>query len=143
MTPPSPFKTVDTLKVAKKFGFPSNKLDNLGLSLGEGRKVKHTGFSLWKGCMAGDKKSWATMKRYNIQDVDLLARIYKRFLPWIQNHPSFAVFCDGKACPNCGSEKIQKNGIHRTQTSFYQRYQCQNCGKWSQAVKGERVAQIR
>jgi DNA polymerase elongation subunit (family B) len=38
MPPPSPYRTVDTLKIAKKyFRFDSNKLDDLGRCLGVGR----------------------------------------------------------------------------------------------------------
>ena len=141
--PPTPFKTVDTLKVARKFGFPSNKLDNLGLAMGEGRKVKHTGFSLWKGCMAGDKKSWDTMKRYNIQDVDLLARIYKRFLPWISNHPSLAVYCEGRVCPRCQSPNVFKVGMEYNNTMVYQRYRCKECHAPSRGKEGKPVAELR
>src|ERR1700676_4819995 len=70
---PTPYKTVDTLKIARKvFMFDSNKLDDLGRYLGVGRKLPHTGFNLWKGCMSGDLESWETMKQYNAHDVELL-----------------------------------------------------------------------
>ena len=58
LPPPSPYKTIDTLKIARRyFAFTSNKLDSLGDHLGYGRKLVHTGFHLWKGCMSGDPKS--------------------------------------------------------------------------------------
>ena len=44
MPPPSPYKTIDTLKIARKyFGFNSSKLDDLGRVLGAGEKVRHGG----------------------------------------------------------------------------------------------------
>jgi len=44
LPPPTPYKTIDTLKIARKhFAFDSNKLDNLGRYLGCGRKLPHTG----------------------------------------------------------------------------------------------------
>lgn len=43
LRPPSPYKIVDTLKIARQnFRFPSNKLDDLGEYLGLGRKMPHT-----------------------------------------------------------------------------------------------------
>src|ERR1700719_3656227 len=48
LNPPSPYKTVDTLKIARRaFKLDSNKLDDLGYYLGLGRKLPHTGFHLW------------------------------------------------------------------------------------------------
>ena len=71
--PPSPFASVDTLKVARRhFAFSSNRLNDLGVHLGLGEKVDTGGFELWEGCMKGVKKCWALMKKYNLQDVDLL-----------------------------------------------------------------------
>ena len=83
--PPSPYITIDTKKEIKKVAaFDSNSLDNLGADLDEGRKIKHRGFDMWEGCMAGNKKDWRDMKRYNKQDVELLKRIYRRELPWMK-----------------------------------------------------------
>ena len=138
LPPTSSFKTVDTLKVAKTFGFPSNKLDNLGHVLGEGRKVNHTGFSIWKGCMAGKKASWDVMRKYNIQDVDLLERLYLRFRPWIKNHPSLAVYIDGRVCPRCGSGNVVKCGIETNQKAYYQRFRCKDCHAPSRGAVGEK-----
>lgn len=83
--PPSPYWTVDTKKQAKKIAaFDSNSLNNLGIDLGEGEKIKHRGFDMWEGCMAGVRQDWRDMKRYNKQDVDLLARVFKRLLKWMK-----------------------------------------------------------
>jgi hypothetical protein len=77
LTPPSPSKTIDTLKIARRvFKFDSNKLDSIGGYLGVGRKLPHTGIHLWLGCMGGDPKSWRLMRRYNAQDVRLLEQVY-------------------------------------------------------------------
>jgi len=69
---PNPYKTIDTKKEFKKVAaFDSNSLNNLGVDLGEGEKIKHRGFEMWEGCMVGNKRDWYDMKRYNIKDVFL------------------------------------------------------------------------
>jgi hypothetical protein len=129
-TPPSPYKTVDTKKVAKSVAaFDSNSLNNLGIDMDEGEKIKHRGFDMWEGCMAGTKRDWADMKRYNKKDVDLLARIYMRLRPWMKTHP-----LEFEAC-RCGSAKAQSRGTRRTKKSTYHRLQCLDCGAWRTGEK--------
>jgi uncharacterized protein YprB with RNaseH-like and TPR domain len=83
MMPPSPVKDLDLMSVVKaNFQFPSNKLDYVAQKLGVGAKVKHSGFKLWINCMAGDPKAWVEMKKYQIQDVNLLIDLYDILLPW-------------------------------------------------------------
>jgi len=129
LKPPSSFASVDTLKVAKKhFHLNSNRLDDIGKLLNVGRKVKHTGFDLWLGCLKGDPKSWALLERYNKQDVRLLERIYLKMLPWIDNHPNMALLKGRQGCPACGSHSIGKNGVRATTKSLQQRWRCNSCG---------------
>ena len=72
LPPPSPFKSIDTVKVARRyFNMNSNKLDDIGRYLGLGRKVVHTGWDLWKRCFNGDRSAWQEMISYNTQDVVL------------------------------------------------------------------------
>jgi len=74
-TPPSPYKQLDLLStVRRQFKFPSNKLDFVCRELGLGQKHHHKGMKLWHECMAGDQKSWKTMKTYNKQDVVMIIR---------------------------------------------------------------------
>ena len=130
MNPPSPYKTIDTKKEAKKIAaFDSNSLNNLGIDMGEGEKIKHRGFDMWEGCMAGNSRDWADMKRYNKKDVDLLVRVYMRLRPWMKNHPDVRneVLTN---CPKCDSSNTQKRGMRRTLTRFYYRCQCLSCGGW-------------
>lgn len=83
MQPPSPVKDLDLMSITKSnFQFPSNKLDYVAQALGVGSKVKHSGFSLWIRCMEGDDKAWKEMKKYQIQDVNLLVDLYYHLLPW-------------------------------------------------------------
>ena len=124
-TPPSPYKTVDTKKVARGIAaFDSNSLNNLGIDLCEGEKIKHRGFDMWEGCMAGNKRDWEDMKRYNKKDVDLLAKIYLRLRPWMKKHPF-----EFEAC-RCGSKSAQKRGFRITKKKKIVRLQCNSCGAW-------------
>lgn len=82
--PPESYKTVDTLRVAKKyFKFTKNDLNSLGEYLGLGKKVKHEGINLWTDCMNNKRSAWKLMRKYNEQDVLLLEKVYKRMLPWM------------------------------------------------------------
>lgn len=132
MRPPSPSRSIDTLKIAKaRFSFTSNKLDWLGEHLGVGRKVKTDGFELWLGCMAGDPKAWAKMIRYNKGDVALLERVYLKLRPWDNRHPNVNAYtADKTGCRYCGSKDIQYRGYRRTLVSEFKRFQCNACGGW-------------
>jgi hypothetical protein len=131
--PPSPYKTVDTLKLARKlFRYESNKLDDLCRILGIGTKLKHTGFDLWKRCMDGDSRAWALMKKYNGHDVyPLLEGLYDRIKPFAPNHPRLTHYTRANACPTCQSPNIQSRGFIVTATGKRQRIHCQDCGAWS------------
>lgn len=125
MKPYSPIKVIDTLKMARKHGFDSKKLDELGDYSGLGRKTKHQGFDLWLGCMNNVEKDWKIMERYNRKDVELLCKVYKWLLPWSENHP---VLDYERACP-CGSNDIQFRGW--TVTKKPKRiFQCKKCSKY-------------
>lgn len=135
LPPPSTYKTVDTLKIARKhFKFDSNKLNDLGGYLGVGNKLPHIGFAIWRGCMSGDLHSWEVMKQYNAQDVVLLENIYLKLRPWA-NHPDVSMYgdpTDKPTCPNCGGHHVQRRGTAVARTRKYQRMNCQSCGSWFQ-----------
>ena len=131
--PPKPFKSVDTLKISRRyFKFESNKLDDLGQSLGVGRKIVHTGWDLWLGCAVRDEKSaWDKMAEYNKQDVLLLERVYLKLRPWMINHPNFNLYAETENfCPACGG-KLERRGYRFNRTTKYQQFKCLDCGSWS------------
>ncbi len=131
LNPPSPYKSIDTKKVAKRyFKFNSNSLNNLGVYFGFGEKIDNPK-GLWRRCMDGEMKAWKHMKKYNKQDVVLLEKVYLKMLPWMTNHPNIAVLREEKrACPNCGSAKMQKRGSAPTLGGKRQRWQCMDCASW-------------
>jgi DNA polymerase elongation subunit (family B) len=130
--PPSAFRTVDTLKVAKKsFRFPDNKLQSMCEGLGMEGKL-HTDFDLWRGCMLGSEREQyiQDMLTYNIQDVKQQEEVYLEVLPWIKSHPNMAQYVKGteKCCTNCGSSNLEKDGYYYTSLGKYQTYKCKSCG---------------
>lgn len=140
LAPPTPYKSIDTLKIARRyFKFNSNKLDDLGENLEIGRKLPHTGFSLWYGAaVEGNKKDWKMMADYNAQDVDLLEDLYIKVRPWITTHPNLNLL-EGTihTCPNCASIELHRKGYYMTRVTKRARYQCQDCGAWSSAPDGK------
>lgn len=136
---PSPFKTIDTLKIARRaFKFDSSKLDNIGRYLSEGRKIPNTGAALWRGCVDGDLNAWNTMRRYGKQDTALLERVYHRLKSWAPNHPDLNIYKsyqDRVGCPTCSSENTQRRGTAVKLKSKYYRYHCQDCGSWFSGMK--------
>lgn len=143
-SPPSQYKTIDTLKIARRnFKFTSNKLGDLGEYLGVGKKVSTGGFELWDKCMKGDLKAWSLMKRYCKQDVDLLEKVYLKLRPWSKTHPNLALFntAEKESCPNCQSDNVQKRGYTPTNAIWYRRFQCQQCTAWFKGT--ESVGKLR
>lgn len=151
--PPSPFKIVDTLEIAKaSFAFTSNRLEYLADKLNKKyRKQKHAdypGFELWRAVMAGDKKAWAAMRTYNEHDVLSLEEVYLTLRPWDRRHPNVDVYADDSeqvACPYCGGTHLQRRGFFYTNSGKYQRYQCmsEQCGGWSRTRYTENTMKKR
>lgn len=131
LTPPPINRSVDTRKLARsQFAFNSNSLNDLGETLGLGKKVDTGGFDLWLGCMAGNKDAWSKMIKYNKQDVVLLEKVYLKFRAWYPSHPSIAALEGHRGgCPSCGSNRVQSKGLRATTQRLQRRYQCLDCGR--------------
>lgn len=143
LKPPSPFKIVDTLEIAKaQFAFTSNRLEYLADKLNtKYKKLPHSaypGFTLWSAVLAGDPKAWAEMRKYNEYDVLALEELYLLLRPWDRKHPNVDVYdvnSEEHRCPVCGGDHLQKRGFYFTNSGQYQRYVCMNdqCGAWSRS----------
>lgn len=135
MTPPSPYRHIDTKQLATKyFGFTSNKLEYMTEFLGQKtKKSKHKkfpGFALWKAVMNGNQDAWKEMEEYNKIDVLSLEELYNRFAPWGKG-VNFDVYQETTelSC-DCGDSKLRKRGFEFTKTGKFQKYQCKSCGAW-------------
>ena len=136
LKPPQPYKTVDTLKIARRVGaFDSNRMDYLtNMLFGEGKIG--TDLKLWLDCMKGDKKALKEMERYCSKDVSLLEKLYKELRAWHTGHPNSNLYHGTTHnCRVCQSKKTMKRGFSYTKVGIYQRWQCKDCGAWSQGEK--------
>lgn len=138
LTPPSPYHTVDTCRVAsRRFRFSNNSLAVISEELGvaaKGSHAKYPGFELWLACLRGEDEAWKEMEVYNIQDVDTLEAVYLAMRPYMNQHPNVApeTTAEGKTlCPKCGSGNIQYRGYYYTKAGMcYRRFKCLDCGGW-------------
>lgn len=128
---PSPYKKIDTLRVARRhFKFPGgNSLNALGKYLGVGAKESVGVGALWYDCLKGDKKAWKLLEKYNNQDIVLLEEVYNKMLPFISNHPNIGDIeqVDG-ICPKCGSDKVAPYGSSKRRNGRVKAYRCGGCG---------------
>jgi len=136
--PVSPYKTVDTLQVARgAFKFQSNGLNDLAEYLDLGSKVKMGYADLEEEFMNNPTPSVERlMKKYNVQDVVLLEKIYLKLRPFIKNHPNIGdILQEIGLCPKCGSPDLRTYGTAPRANGRVQTYICNTCGgRCSQAT---------
>jgi hypothetical protein len=138
LQPYSPTKQYDTKKAYKRVGaFTSNKLIHLATDTGSAAKGDPGGFKTWKGCVAGEPKAWAHMKKYNKQDIPPLEGLYTTIVPWDPQAPSLNVLADKpNSCTVCLGTSVIMRGLTAPTKSGTRRhrYVCTNptCGKWMQ-----------
>lgn len=135
---PSGYKTVDTLKIARKVGaFTQNRLDYLADKLGVGRKLQTGGYTLWQDCMAGDEKAWKKMIRYCNQDIRVLDGVYQKIKAWHTSFPDMTLYTGKRGhCKQCQSPRLEKRGFEYLKVKVFQRLRCKDCGAWQ---RGEEV----
>lgn len=140
MPVPSSYKTVDTLKIARKYFYlTSNKLDYLADILGIGRKMQTGGYKLWKSCMEGDEKAWRKMNKYCNMDVKLLEAVYLELRKWHTSHPDINLYTGERGkCKQCQSPKLQKRGFEYLKVKVFQRLVCLDCGTWQRGEESKR-----
>lgn len=139
----SPVKQIDLMKEHKRENFTlSNKLEFVAAQLLGETKVTHEGFKLWLAVEAENPKAWEKFRRYNIQDTNLLIKLYEKMLPWIK-HPNQNLYNNTEgACPSCGKFRLEDREPRHTLTRSYHQYQCGACRSWSTGpeIKGSRTS---
>lgn len=127
---------VDTCRILKRnFFLFNNRLNTAGKFLKQGEKLKHSGWDLWVDVHNKDQKAMNKMVKYCKQDVKLLSQVFNEIRSVAKELPNMNLFTDKPACPRCGSHALQSRGSGVTISKRVQRYQCTDCGHWSQSDK--------
>lgn len=139
LTPPSPYKVIDTLQIARRnFKFQSNSLNDLAAFLDLGKKESITYADLEDDFMSDNpsRKTLRLMEKYNKQDIILLEKIYQKLRPFMRNHPNVGdITQTDHVCPQCGGKNLEKRGFIFLRNGKKQRYQCKDDGSWSTEAK--------
>jgi DNA polymerase elongation subunit (family B) len=143
MKPPKPYRHIDTYKLVRKVAaFTSNGLEYLTRKFcTKYKKLSHKqfpGLSLWTECIAGNKKAWAEMKRYNVHDVLSTEEFYMKIRAWAPESMPTPFVTDKVSilCKTCGERgRMTKQGVSIKNKLRYQQWQCQTCGKWATGDK--------
>lgn len=131
-TPPSPWRVVDTLKIARaEFNYESNTLDALCQRLGVKAKVDKYDANVAQAALDGDEKAQKRLRKYNIGDIHASEGLYDRLRPYIRNHPHLSMWTGNPfGCPNCGNEDagLDPVGEAYSNVTKYRAYVCKKCG---------------
>jgi len=116
--PPVPqWKTVDTLKIAKKhFYFNSNKLDYIASVL-LGTKKDKTEFDMWKAILLNNSETaMKRMVKYCKKDTALLEKVYQKLVPYAtpKSHVGALYGEERWVCPWTGSDNVIKSKTRTT-----------------------------
>lgn len=139
-------KQVDTLQIAKKLKFNSNKLDGLAQQLGLSRKLENSGMTLWLDCMQGKQEALDTMQEYNEQDVALLEEVYLTLRAFNLKTPNAAHYHgdDKTRCQACGSDDVEYTGNSVfTAASEFKEVKCNCCGARSRSRQNSMTSEKR
>jgi hypothetical protein len=148
LLPLPPFKTVDTLKVARSFktGVQFKSLNALCEILGIPAKTDVYDREAMNRAVAGSVEDRERLVEYCAGDVIATQGLYDTLRPHIKNHP--ALFVDGQSrldtCRACGSETkpIAKRFIADVFTYSMQR--CVSCGWHGRlSIEPERMSMVR
>lgn len=130
MTPPTSFRQIDTLIIAKSvFAFTSNKLEYLTDKLCKVfKKSKHGkfhGHSLWTECLKGNMEAWQEMEDYNKYDILSNQELFEILAPWDNRLPNFDLYTDDAL----DNEVWIPEGFHYTNLGKYQKYRHEVTGQ--------------
>ena len=132
LPPVSPFKSIDTLSIAKrKFKFEFNSLAYLAKYLGVTDKIENDGMPLWIDCHLGKQEALNTMLRYNIGDVKTQREVYNILKSYDNNGANMSLYDSTEClkCVSCGSHNVSvlTNKLVYTSSNKYLAYRCNDC----------------
>lgn len=148
LPPLPPFKTVDTLKVARQFksGVPFKSLNALCQILEIPAKTDAYDRAAMERAVAGSAEDRARLTAYCAGDVVATQGLYDWLRPHIKNHP--ALFVDGKdkltVCNRCGHDTEPIARRYVASVLSYSMRKCASCGAYSRiSIEPERMSVVR
>jgi len=148
LKPLPPFKTVDTLKVARRFksGVPFKSLNALCQIIGIPAKTDVYDREAMERAVNGSVEDRDRLTDYCAGDVIATQGLYDWFRPHIRNHP--ALFVDGLSrldtCNRCGHETKDVVRRYVANVLTYSMRRCTNCkGYVRLSIEPERMSIVR
>lgn len=146
LPPPSPFKTLDTLKAARStFGDESKTLNALCQRVGVVSKVDKYDVDVARAAITGNKAAQRRIKTYNCGDVEASEALVDRLRGWIPSHPHDLIgrIDDRPTCNQCWGDNLEHNGVKLAQQITYTLWRCGDCGANVQGTRHSRAAVTR
>lgn len=139
---PSPWKEVDTWRVALRLGFEYNGLDALCKELGIPAKTDHYDPLVARAAVDGDREAQARIVAYNAGDVEANTWLLDRFRGHIPGHPHDVdgTINDRPVCNQCWSDNLDRDGIVLARQIAYVNYRCGDCGASVRGTRHSRAA---
>ena len=127
---PSPYKVVDTLKIARgTFAYESNTLDALNKRLGIDAKTDKYDVQIARAAVNGDKEAQARIEDYNRGDIVASEALFDRLRPYAKGIPHLGMWTDDEmACPSCGHSMTATGRTVHANVQRYEHLHCPNCG---------------
>lgn len=141
---PSPYQTIDTLKVARKnFRMTSNKLDYLCRFLWVWWKLSTWWFELWKNAVEWDMWALWKMAVYCMNDVNILESLYLKLRPYVKWHPNLNLYWEWERCSNCWSTDIKWKYKYRSMSTVFECWKCQDCWAFIRRSEANKITKVR
>ena len=146
LTPPRPYKIIDTLKETRKhFGDESRTLDALNQRIGIDGKTDKYDVDTAKAAVGGDRIAQATIRAYNEGDIIASEGLFLAILPWVKFGPHINMNADETliSCSHCNSKNIGVSGETMSNVYRYKLYTCADCGGHSKGEYSSRGSKIK
>lgn len=124
---------IDTLRLARSFGFTSKRLKDLAISFKVDLKADSE-YGWWRRAASGDKEAHSLLAEYcghDLPPMEALLKILAPHVPGLMPNMNLLMNSDGMNCPACGAMDIRRDGEKiRGKTSVIAAYCCNSCGAW-------------
>lgn len=142
---PSPWKVVDTMRVAfDRFGFESNTLNSLCTRFEVDAKTDKYDAKTARAATEGDREAQSKLKRYNVGDIVATKGLYRVFRDrgYIPGHPVMAPGVPMR-CTSCGGGNLEPmDKPYRANVMEYRAYRCTSCGSVLKHYRGTRMTTL-